>query len=384
MSRFLFVVLPLAAHSNAALAVGRALTDDGHEVAWCGPESYLRPLVGHDAIIHPTGMRYYREYAEQGMAAVRVLWEGYLIPFARFIMAAVDRAVIAYRPDVVVVDQYAFAGALVAHRHALRWAGLCAGGMELTQSSPRISGADEWVDGQLARVWAMADMVPDEKVDLRFSPYLVLGLTSTALTGAGVLPDNCELVGPTLGPRPTDPDFDYGMLDPDRRHVLVTVGTLSAHMSLDFYARITRAMESLGDRVQAIVVGPTDAVPDAPARVRFVPRVPMLDLMPRLDAVVCHGGLGTVGEALAFGIPLVIAPIRHDQPIVADQVVAAGAGIRVGFDEATPAELAAAVSAVLDDPGYRAGAARVRASFAAAGGAPAAARHLADLAAAPR
>jgi zeaxanthin glucosyltransferase len=42
--------------------------------------------------------------------------------------------------------------------------------------------------------------------------------------------------------------------------------------------------------------------------------------------------------------------------------------------------LRASVAAVLDGPGYRAAAGRVRDSFAAAGGAPAAARHLADLA----
>jgi UDP:flavonoid glycosyltransferase YjiC (YdhE family) len=66
---------------------------------------------------------------------------------------------------------------------------------------------------------------------------------------------------------------------------------------------------------------------------------------------------------------------------VAEQVTRAGAGIAVSFAEATPAQLAAAVTAVLGEPGYRAQAHRISEEFSAAGGAGAAAAHLATLAA---
>jgi len=91
---------------------------------------------------------------------------------------------------------------------------------------------------------------------------------------------------------------------------------------------------------------------------------------------VCHGGHNTTCEALAHGLPLVIAPIKDDQPIVADQVVAAGAGLRVKFGRVTPDELAAAVRRVLSEPAFRANAERIRDSFRAAGGAGEAARLL--------
>jgi zeaxanthin glucosyltransferase len=55
----------------------------------------------------------------------------------------------------------------------------------------------------------------------------------------------------------------------------------------------------------------------------------------------------------------------------------------VRFARATPQRLRAAVTAVLDEPAYRTAAGRVGASFAAAGGAPAAAAHLARLAGLP-
>ena len=75
-----------------------------------------------------------------------------------------------------------------------------------------------------------------------------------------------------------------------------------------------------------------------------------------------------------------IAPIRDDQPIVAAQVVEAGAGIRLRFGRADAGRIAAAVEAVLTDSAYRCAAERVGASFRAAGGSLAAAGHLEQLA----
>ena len=380
MARFLVVVLPLTGHLNAALALGQALVEGGHDVAWCGPESDLRPLVGPHGKIYPTGKRYYRQHGGTGIEAARDLWTGYLIPLNRFILEPADAAVAEYRPDVVVVDQYAVAGALVAHRRGVRWASLCTGAMELTPPSWELPGHQEWVTEQLARVWAMAGLPVDESVDLRFSPYLTLALTSPALVGAAPLPPQCRLVGPILGDRPNDPGFAWHDWDSERQHVLVTVGNLSDHPAETFYPRMAQAMESLADRVQGVLIAPRAAVPD-PGRLLIAERVPMLRLLPRLDAVVCHGGMGTVTEALAHGVPLVVAPIRHDQPVLARQVSEVGAGIVLPFFSATAAELAGAVAAVLDQPEYRAAAHRVADSFTAAGGGPAAVAELAGLAA---
>ncbi len=61
-----------------------------------------------------------------------------------------------------------------------------------------------------------------------------------------------------------------------------------------------------------------------------------------------------------------VAPIRDDQPIVAQQVTDAGAAIRVMFGRVRVPDLAGAITAVLDQPAYRAAAERLQASFRAA------------------
>ena len=127
------------------------------------------------------------------------------------------------------------------------------------------------------------------------------------------------------------------------------------------------------------MVAPPDMVGALPPNVLVRPRVPQLALLARTAAVVTHGGHNTVCEALAHGLPLVVAPIRDDQPIIAGQVVASGAGVRVKFGRVSAEGLRAAIHLVLTEPDHRAAAAHVQASFAEAGGAPAAAGHLEQL-----
>jgi len=390
VSRFLFVTLPLMGHAHAIAAVAAQLEARGHEVTWAGSERFLRPLIGPHARVHPIPLRAHRGgQGELGMAAVKSRWAGYIVPHARTTLRGIDQAADAFRPDVLAVDQHAVAGALIAHRRSLAWASLAPTTMELARPYRALPTVESWILGLLDGLWTEAGLPGLPPHDLRFSPHLLIAFTGTALVGARTADElpwlrDAAFVGPALGQRVSDDAFPWQWLDPDRKRVLVTMGTLSMDLAESFYRRITQALEPLGDRLQAVVVAPQYAIPDPPEHVLVVRQVPMLDLMPRLDAVVSHGGLNTVCEALAHALPLVIAPIKGDQPINAAQVAAAGAGVRVRFARSTPEALREALVAVLDDPSYRAAARRVRDSFRAAGGAAAAAGLLESLALAAR
>ena len=379
MSRFLIVSLPLTGHANPAMAVADALRARGHDVAWCGSKAYFGPLLGPDAVLFPTGTRLFRDQAGHGIAALKSLWQQYVIPMGRFMLPAVDRAILDYQPDVVLVDQHALAGALAAHRHGLPWATLITGAMELTHPLAALPRVDAWIRAQLASFCrGGASDGASDGLDLLFSPYLVIALTTSALTGVQPFPDHFALVGPAMVDRPGT--FAWDRLDPARRKVLISVGTVVTGLAGDFYQRAAAAVAPLSAAVQAIIVGPLELVPDPPGNVLVASSVPMLALLPRLDAVISHGGMNTVSETLAHGLPLIIAPIKNDQPVVASQVARAGAGIRVPFSRVRPAQLREALVTILDDPSYRQAAERIRGSFAAAGGAPAAAVRLECLA----
>lgn len=385
MSRILFVVPPLAGHINPAAAIGAELTARGHDVAWAGQTAALRPLLPTGARVYPVvdddfeeRLRGGREPRRppRGPEALKFVWETFIIPLAQAMLPGVADAVTRFAPHVVVADQQAIAGAVAARRAGTVWVTAATTPGELLRPMAAMSDAEAWVRDQMT-AFQLASGISDP-VDLRFSGRLVLVFTTSALIG-DTSAFGCHYVftGPVLTPRPEPGSFPWKWLDPGRRHLLVTLGTLSGPDAPHFFRTVIDALDGLGSELQAVLTTPPGE--QAPPHILLAGHVPQLALLPHMSAVVCHGGLNTVCETLAHGLPLVVTPIRDDQPIIAQQVAAAGAGIRLRFDRLDPAQLRGAVQAVLSDPSYRAAAAKVRDSFAAAGGAARAADHLEEL-----
>lgn len=396
--KVLFTVPPLAGHVNPTVAVGSELAARGHEVAWTGPAGALaRLLPEHARILHAGeeeesaggyAMLHARWRDLRGVGALRFLWEEALVPLARAMVPGVTRAVLDFAPDVLVADQQALAGPVVARRLGVPWVTSASTSAELTRPFTDFPKVGEWVAAQIGGLLAECGTGPDgappdpagPEWDPLFSDRLVLVFSSRELVGpTEEFPAHYAFVGPAFGSRPPAPGFPWERLDPERRRVLVSLGTLNQEAGGRFYDAILGAAERLSTDVQLVLVAPGSLVGAVPSNVLLRDSVPQLELLPHLDAVVCHGGHNTVCEALAHGLPLVVAPIRDDQPIVARQVALAGAGVRVRFGRSRAEELRDALTAVLDDPGPRRGARRIQASFAAAGGAAAAADRLEKL-----
>src|SRR5690606_11706165 len=141
-----------------------------------------------------------------------------------------------------------------------------------------------------------------------------------------------------------------------------------------FFRTIMAAVADMD--VQAVIVADESLASEAPPNVLVRTYVPQPALLDRAAAAICHGGHNTVCEALSRGLPLAIAPVRVDQPIVARQVVGAGAGVSLRYGKVSVATARAAIASLLQDPELRAGAARLAAAFAETRGAEAAADEL--------
>ncbi|MBP7406204.1 MAG: glycosyltransferase family 1 protein [Candidatus Microthrix sp.] len=393
--RVLFVVPPLTGHTNPTVAVGAELITRGHEVAWCGDPGHLAAHLPAGSTIIPAAddlptdlVQAITERAQglRGAAALKFLWEDFLEPLARATLPGVSEAVEAYDPDVLVVDQQAVAGAIVGRRTGRLWVTSATTSADLIDPFAALPKLRHWVDERLVDLQVSVGIPAAEAdpVHLRFSPHLVLAFTTEALMGT--VPDvgaPLACVGPAFAHRPAPAggshEFNWRWLD-GRPLVLVSLGTVSAGSGTRF---LTAAAEALGARphLQGVVVGEINpeawSTGNAPAdNVMVVPRVPQVELLERCDAVVSHGGHNTVCETLANGLPLVVAPIRDDQPIVADQVEQAGAGIRVRYARTGAAQLGDALDTILAEPSYREAAQRLQRSFTEAGGASAAAQRL--------
>lgn len=390
MSRFLFVVPPLTGHVNPTVAVAAALVRAGHAVAWVAHPTRVRPLLPPGAELfalrEPEGeadaVARITDQANEvrGLASIKLFVEDFLLPLAVDMVPGVEAAVDAYAPDVLVVDQQALAGAVVARRRGLRWATSATTSAEIVDPLAAFPKVAAWRAG-LLHAFQRAHGLEPPVDEPGWSPHRVLVFSTRALIGDVALPPATALVGPALGGSRAPVPFPWEALRDDVPTVLVSLGTVNQGRRQRFYDVV---VEALGDGPwQVVLVGPEAMVPRVPAN--FVRRdyVPQLELLARVRAVVGHGGHNTTCEALAHGVPLVVTPIKDDQPVVAAQVAAAGAGIRLSFGRLQPAELRDAVRRLLDEPTFAEAAARIGASFRDAGGADAAARHLAALAAEP-
>jgi UDP:flavonoid glycosyltransferase YjiC (YdhE family) len=118
-----------------------------------------------------------------------------------------------------------------------------------------------------------------------------------------------------------------------------------------------------------------------PANARVVRFAPHGPLLARASLVLCHGGMGITQKALAAGVPVCVVPWGRDQNDVARHVEAADAGTYVPRGRLSVERLRAASRAARDK---RAGAKRIAAAFASAGGPEAAASVVEELLASRR
>lgn len=177
-------------------------------------------------------------------------------------------------------------------------------------------------------------------------------------------PPSVRAVGPGLwAPPAAVPDWLRAL---PRPRVLVSVSTEFQ----DDGAIVAAALDAFRDTAHGVVV--TTAALD-PARFRapdarfHVTRfLPHAAVIPEVDLVVTHGGMGTTQRALAAGVPVVVVPWGRDQLESGRRAVVAGAGVMLPRAALSGPRLAAAAAEAL---ACRDGARRVAQGFAAAGGA---------------
>ncbi|WP_353648221.1 nucleotide disphospho-sugar-binding domain-containing protein [Nakamurella sp. A5-74] len=81
--------------------------------------------------------------------------------------------------------------------------------------------------------------------------------------------------------------------------------------------------------------------------------IPFGALFRRADVFVTNGGFGATQQALACGIPVVVAGATDDKPSVAARVAARGVGVELGTATPEPARIKDAVLGLLLDQATR-------------------------------
>ncbi|MFJ7995773.1 glycosyltransferase [Streptomyces sp. NPDC096310] len=149
----------------------------------------------------------------------------------------------------------------------------------------------------------------------------------------------------------------------ERRRIAVTLGTVLTE--LDGLRSIVRLIEHAAavDAEFLLAVGDADLTPlgTLPSNVRPLPWVPLAQLLDASDAIIHHGGSGTMMTAAAVGTPQLILPQGADHFENAAAAEASGFALSAAAD-AVDGDL---LDVLLNDEGLRKAAAALRAEIAA-------------------
>jgi UDP:flavonoid glycosyltransferase YjiC (YdhE family) len=355
--RVLFAFAGGNGHFRPLVPIARALAAAGHTIAFTG-EPLMVPIVesaGFTAF--PSGPNLGSDGERRPLLAVdreredAVLRDGFVrrtAPRRADDVLALSRE---WAPDLLVCDEADYGSMIAAEKSGLPHATV------LVTAAGSFARAD-LLDDALNEVRAVYGLPPQRDLEM-VNRHLVLSPFPSGFRDPRfpLPPTACTFHAPVPG-RGATPNWHTE----DRPVVYFTLGTIFNTESGDLFARVLTGLNQI-EATCVVTVGhlidPEEFGPQ-PEHIHVARYLPQNDVLPFCDAVVTHGGSGSVLGALAHGLPMVVLPMGADQPHNGDRVIDLGLGRVLDVITASPGDVREAVSAVLREPSYRAAAQRLR------------------------
>ena len=402
MADILIATTPVPGHVHPLLPIARELVIRGHAVRWYTGRRFAPTVERVGAEHHamapdldratgPLDVAHPDRAATRGLAKLRWDLRHLFLQPAPGHLAELDRLAASHPWDAVVADSAFVAAGLLHERdgHPMATVGVTPLTLPSRDTAPFGTALPPSATpaGRLRN--RVLTMVTDRMVFGDAGRYLAEIRTSVGLPAehrgimAGVspllhlqngvaaleyprsdLPPQVHFVGALTDPAPQVPTPSWWPeLETTTRPIVhVTQGTVANH-DLDQLVLPTARALATRDVLVVATLGRDVDPGDLPANVRVAPLLPYDRLLPRLSAMVTNGGYGGVQQALAAGVPLVVAGASEDKPEVAARVAWSGAGIDLRTARPGPRRIRAAVHRVLDRPGYRTRAQELRAQY---------------------
>ncbi|MGR3936100.1 macrolide family glycosyltransferase [Streptomyces sp. BRA346] len=368
------VGIPAISHTLPSLEIIRELVTRGHRVTYAN-DAYLAD------VIKPTGAAFVpygstlpvadNDWPEDPIAAMTVFLDDAIQALPQ-LRAAYDND----PADLYLYDIGGYAGRALAE----------AQGRPAVQLSPSFVGWEGYEEEVAAHLMALPGA---DAYQAKFAAWLAdCGATTTdvnafsgppgraiALIPRAMQPNADRVdeevvtfVGPCLGDR-----SDQGRWERPagaEKVLLVSLGSAYTRQP-GFYRECLAAFGDLPGWHVVLQIGryvDPEELGHVPAGVEVHPWVPQLAILEQADAFVTHAGMGSSGEGLYCGLPMIAVPQGAEQPVNADRLVELGVARRVDTADATAEVLRAALLDLTTDEGVARRAAELRDQVRAEGG----------------
>jgi zeaxanthin glucosyltransferase len=400
MSHIAVVSPPFLGHLNPMLALSGTLRARGHRVTCFGMADVAPvaarhgiPFVALGSKTHPPGVLagvLARMAAPGGLGLFRIM--GDMTAHTRMLCAELPSACRTGRVDGLVTDQLEPGGALVAAHLGLPYVTVANAlsirrdplqppafvgwrydptprGVTRNRGGHRVSDLLLWPVTAGIRREAQALGLDRSSLDSCLSPFADLTQLVPELDyPRRHHPQTVHACGPLRGPEPQE-DLAPLLGETGRPVVFASMGTLQGGR-LGIFRMIAEVCARLGLHLVVAHGGrlsEQDAatLPGHPTVRAFVPQRALLR---HVALAVTNGGLNTVLDAAAAGVPTLVIPIAFEQGAIGARVEHAGVGQVLPRRRLNQHRLETAMQFLLSDPGVRRRAGEVACAIARAGG----------------
>lgn len=294
-----------------------------------------------------------------------------------------DTTVAAQGADLIVTHPVSLAALLFARKSNIRWASVALSPVSLfsVYDPPVFTGVP--FAEKLATFGPAFQRVFLKTMAFLFEPIwkpfraLEKDLALPRIPNPLIWPPRSNLVlglfSPVLGAPQRDwpvnahatgfPFFEHGngnpaeleqFLDAGEPPIVFTLGSAAVGAAGDFFQQSAEAAHSLGQRAVLLVGRDPRNQPVAklPPEVMTVPYAPHSGVFPRASVVVHQGGIGTTGEAMRAGRPMLVVPYSHDQPDHAARLMRLGVARSIPRERYNSKIAAREIAALLRDSSY--------------------------------
>jgi UDP:flavonoid glycosyltransferase YjiC (YdhE family) len=155
-------------------------------------------------------------------------------------------------------------------------------------------------------------------------------------------------------------------LEASDRPIVFTPGTAMSR-GIDFFATSLEAVKTLGRRAIFVSQFPEQMPAELPKSVFACHYAPFGQLLPRAAAIVHHGGIGTISQAMVAGIPQLVRPVGFDQAENASRLEELNIGAALSPRRYSVSKLVPMLRQLLNSPSVRSGCLDVANRFPEAG-----------------
>ena len=365
--------IPAHGHTNPTLGLVKTLTDAGHQVWYFSFEDFREKIEKAGAtFIGCDGYDFEMEDKENAdrVGKDKVFATELLVSSTLALDEMTTRVIGEIQPDVVVSDSVAFWGKLAAMKHGIPYVSSTTT-FAFNRYSAKYMQESAW---DIARMLMAMPRINKQLKRLREAGYPVKSLldivqndndTNTIVYTSkyfqpcsDTFSDRYHFIGPSIRPviAPVEKTSD--------KTIYISMGTVNQNR--EFYRNCINVLAHTGWQVIISMGTNTDHFDDLPENIQVYESVDQMAVLSIADAFITHCGMNSASEGLYFGVPLVLFPQTPEQDAVAKRTEELGAGVRL--KSISEEDVLDALTKVINEPQYKAGAERVSDSFRSCGG----------------